>query len=342
MDKKKWKSVATGVGMIVVLTVIVFLVFRDHWQEIVDNIRGIPIPGVLLLFALAMVYQLLDGAVYHVLIHGQCPGFTYGKALNASFLGVFGRVATLSAGSIPMQSYYLSRCGLMVGKGVGALTLAYAFQKTTILLYTTALLLIQGTWLGAGRSDLARYILLGYLICALIILALILLCTWSRVQKLVLWGIGRIPDRGKWTQRKQTWAAHLDSLYDQSRRLLRDPGSLGKVFALNLGKLCCFYAVPYLSLRMLGVASLSFWQVQFLTALTNLIASALPNVAGVGPTEFAFVFIFSAYMEYAQASSALILYRSATYFFLFLVSIFVFLRVQRRLLAADRATFEQP
>jgi hypothetical protein len=54
------------------------------------------------------------------------------------------------------------------------------------------------------------------------------------------------------------------------------------------------------------------------------------------------VFIFSAYMEYAQASSALILYRSATYFFLFLVSIFVFLRVQRRLLAADRATFEQP
>ena len=86
-------------------------------------------------------------------------------------------------------------------------------------------------------------------------------------------------------------------------------------------------------MRMLGLSGLSFWQVQMLTTLMHLISNALPNVAGVGPVEFAFVLIFSHYMEYAQASSALILYRIATFFFPFILSVIVFLRVQKRVLS---------
>ena len=83
-------------------------------------------------------------------------------------------------------------------------------------------------------------------------------------------------------------------------------------------------------MKIWGVSTLSFWQVQLLAALIYLISNALPNVAGVGPVEFAFMLIFSHYIEYAQASSALILYRIATFFFPFILSIFVFLAVQKR------------
>lgn len=48
--------------------------------------------------------------------------------------------------------------------------------------------------------------------------------------------------------------------------------------------------------------------------------------------------IFSNYMEYAQASSALILYRIATFFFPFLLSIFIFLHVQKRILDDSQGT----
>ena len=81
-----------------------------------------------------------------------------------------------------------------------------------------------------------------------------------------------------------------------------------------------------------------FRSVQLLTALMHLISNALPNVAGVGPVEFAFVLIFSHYMEYAQASSALILFRVATFFFPFILSILVFLRAQRRVLNDSQKT----
>lgn len=67
-----------------------------------------------------------------------------------------------------------------------------------------------------------------------------------------------------------------------------------------------------------------------LTALMHLISNALPNVVGVGPVEFAFMMIFSQYMDDAQASSALILYRTATFFFPFVLSVLVFRFVQKR------------
>ena len=91
-------------------------------------------------------------------------------------------------------------------------------------------------------------------------------------------------------------------------------------------------------MEILGLSGPSFWHVQLLTALMHLISNALPNVAGVGPVEFAFVLIFSHYMEYAQASSALILFRVATFFFPFILSILVFLRAQRRVLNDSQKT----
>ena len=91
-------------------------------------------------------------------------------------------------------------------------------------------------------------------------------------------------------------------------------------------------------MEILGISGPSFWHLQLLTALMHLISNALPNVAGVGPVEFAFVLIFSHYMEYAQASSALILFRVATFFFPFILSILVFLRAQRRVLNDSQKT----
>lgn len=112
------------------------------------------------------------------------------------------------------------------------------------------------------------------------------------------------------------------------------PGCAG-CSAWNSLKLFCLYLTLFLSIRPVGVSVLSLWRVQLLGGLMHIIVSALPNVAGMGPAEFSFLLIFSRYMDYGQSSSVLILYRTATFFFPFMVSIFVFLIVQRRTAVGD-------
>lgn len=332
MDKKQRKSLWTSLAMLIFLPLLVFWVFRGHYQEILDNIRAVHGWELLLLLGLGTAYQLLESAAGLTLIRSQLPNFRFWQAVEVTFLGVFANVATFSAGIIPMQSYYLYRRGLTAGSGASIMTLEYTFHKSAILLYATVMLLLQGHWLAGENVGLARWLLLGYGVCAIIIAGLLFLCTWQRVQQLACLGIDRLPDTGPWKGRKLTWKRNLEALYDQSQRLLRDKKRLCRVLVWNSLKLFCLYLTLFLSLRMAGASALSLWRVQLLGGLMHIIVSALPNVAGMGPAELSFWLIFSRYIEYGQLSSALILYRTATFFVPFVLSVVVFLAIQRRAL----------
>lgn len=61
---------------------------------------------------------------------------------------------------------------------------------------------------------------------------------------------------------------------------------------------------------------MAFGETLALSAIMTLLVGVLPNVAGIGPAEAAFMLLFSACIGYVPALAALILYRTATYFFL--------------------------
>lgn len=60
-----------------------------------------------------------------------------------------------------------------------------------------------------------------------------------------------------------------------------------------------------------------------------LMINVIPHVAGIGPAEYMFIFIYEFYIAEASVASAMLLYRAATCFFPFFVSIVVVLLVKR-------------
>lgn len=325
---KQWKKLAGSLVTVLVILLAAFLVFRDHAGEIARSLMSVPASGAAALLVLAAAYQLLESGICTALVRARLPDFSFRDAMEVTFLGVFGNVATLAVGSIPMQSLRLRQSGLTIGHGVGLMTVEYIFHKTSILLYASVMLLFQGAWLRETAPDIQGYLLLGYGICIVITGALVLVCTWDKVERLALRLIGLLPRTEKWEERKSTWRVNLESLYTESQNVLKNRACCGRILLLNGAKLLCLYSAAYLAVHLLG--DLPFWRAQLLASLMLLIASALPNVAGVGPAEFAFLLLFGRYMPAAQASAALILYRAATYFFPFAASIPFTLRAQRR------------
>ena len=249
MKSKRSRTYLVSGLTLALIFVAIILVFRDVLPDIVKDLSTVPFWGVLLLLALGFAYEAMESVLCLVIIHHKKPDCTFIDALRVTFLGVFGNITTLGAGTLPMQSFYLYRRGLDAGSGLGIMASEYVLHKISVLIYATVALLLGGDWLEQSASGLARYLLIGYVIGALIVIALTLLYTWDKVLKLVL---------------------------------------------------------------ML------------------LITSALPNVAGVGPMEFAFLLLFAPWADTAIASSALVLYRMATYFFPFLLSVIVFLREEKK------------
>ena len=310
------------IGYVIGALIVIALTLLYTWDRVLKL--------VLLLLALGFAYEVMESVLCLVIIHHKKPDCTFIDALRVTFLGVFGNITTLGAGTLPMQSFYLYRRGLDAGSGLGIMASEYVLHKISVLICATVALLLGGDWLEQSASGLARYLLIGYVIGALIVIALMLLYTWDKVLKLVLMLLGKLPHTPKWDERREEWANSLTELNREAKKVLLVPSIRVKGIAVSLVKLFVLYSIPYAALRLVGCTALNFAQAQLLASLMLLITSALPNVAGVGPMEFAFLLLFAPWADTAIASSALVLYRVATYFFPFLLSVIVFLREEKK------------
>ena len=91
MKKKRWKTVAISMGTLLILSIVVFLVFRGHYQAIAENIALIRITDLMFLLGLGVIYQTIESSICFVLVRNQLPDFTFKQANAVTYLGVFGK-----------------------------------------------------------------------------------------------------------------------------------------------------------------------------------------------------------------------------------------------------------
>ena len=197
------------------------------------------------------------------------------------------------------------------------------------------MLLLQRRWLAANTTGVMRYLPMAYAVVAVVIVALVLLCVSPLVQNLARWLLGFLPKTEKWQQRRADWLEQLEVLGTESRRLLADKPRCLKIFALQALKLFGLFCLPYLCIRFMGLSPLGFWQVQLLTSLMLFVSNALPNVAGMGSIETAFLLVFGSFLEQGEAMSVLMLYRIASYYVVFAASAVGFFIAQRHLVQME-------
>ena len=178
------KKALASVCILLVLTGVLVLLFRDNWAEISAALAELSSWQVAAVLALGITYPLLEGAASWLIVRSRLPGFSLRHGVDNAWMGTFGNVICLGAGAVPMQTYYLHLCGLPLGPGVGLMTLQYVFHKTTVLLYATVLLLGHRSWLAAHTTGVLHYLPAAYAVVAGVIVGLVLLCASPLVQQL--------------------------------------------------------------------------------------------------------------------------------------------------------------
>ncbi len=330
------KKTVISLLVLLALTCVIIFMFKDHWAEITAALAQLSLWQVLAVLAVGLTYPLLEGCVAWVIIRSRLPEFKLQQGLDVGWCGTFGNVVTLGAGAVPLQLFYLHKAGLPLGPGAGLMTLEYVFHKSTVLLYATVMLLFQHKWLAANTSGVMTYLPAAYFVVAAVIVVLVLVCVSPLVQNLARWLMGFLPKTEKWQQRRAGWQQQLDILGEESRRLLADKPRCLKIFALQALKLFGLFCLPYLCIRFMGLSPLGFWQVQLLTSLMLFVSNALPNVAGMGSIETAFLLVFGSFLSSGAVMSVLMLYRIASYYFVFAASAVGFFIAQRHLNAMEK------
>lgn len=327
-QKARWKKAGSVALNLAILAAVLYFIFHENYRDILLNLSRVEFRSLLPIIGAGLGYLALDAAACQVLLRSGLPGFTYREAVELTGLGVFCNVATFAAGTLPSQSIYLHHRGMRAGDSIGLLIMKYAVHKGAILVFAGVLLLPMGDSLRGSGLILLTGIGMG--VSAGIVGVLLLLCTCEGARRISVWTVRLLPAKGKWGRRREALERNLNSLHMAARTLAGEKKRLWLAFGFNILKLVCMYSAAFLALRCIGESSLSWGSSVALASFSQLLSGVLPNVAGMGSVEASFWWAFSPFLDGAAVSSALVLYRFATYFFPFLVSIGLVVRVRAR------------
>lgn len=325
----KQKRFMSCIFRCVFLGIVLWMVFHKHYREIFINISNMGIGSLIFIILSGVAYQLIGSYAFYLLAGKNNPQFTMKQSAEATYLGIFGTVAAFSLGSVPIRTYYLHTHNIDAGKAVGLINADYILHKSAVLIYNTVLLLFTGRSVLNQRENMVKYIFGGYVICLFVIGILLLIGFSKRTANCLRDLVMLLPDRKKWKTIKEKTRYHLETMYSGSKEIKDNRKNILLIIFFHCIKLLIMYGIPFVCLRGMMDSEISFFEIQTLVALTNLISNAIPNVSGIGGTELAFFLVFEGFLDRASVSSVLVLYRLATYFFPFLISIVVFNKVER-------------
>ena len=330
--KKKNKKTLSMIFTLLTLFLIFYLLFRNNYKEIIQNIRSAKTNLLILILFVGFTFQFFEAVVCHTLVKRKNKDFTFAHALELTYLGVFTKVVTLSLGSLPMRALYLHRKGgIGVGEAAGLASMEYTLHKFSMLFWSGILLLFSGKELFKTRPNLIPYTVYGYAVGLAIVLVILLICTWNKFYNLIIKFVEKPKKNPKWEEKQERISRQITALHTEARSLFRSPETVLYVIGIDFLKLFLLYIIPYLSAKAMSVDTLPILLTMTLTSLILVVSGALPNVAGMGPIEAAFALLFSYYYSSGEMVSILVLYRFATYFFPFIISAVVVQRLSRYL-----------
>ena len=88
-----------SLGVLALLTGIVVFIFREHWAEISEALSRLTLGQGLLALAVGLSYPLLEGVSSWLIVRSRLPYFPLRQGIDNAWMGTFGNVVGLGAGS---------------------------------------------------------------------------------------------------------------------------------------------------------------------------------------------------------------------------------------------------
>lgn len=321
--KNKKKHFITAILATLFLVLVLYLIFHDSLSEIKTQLFQADKRTLLILVIFGNLYILLDGWVLHYMIvknHERC---TLWQAVRLAYMVVFFNVTTFAAGTKPAQIYDLyQESQIKPGKSFGILTMEYVSHKLTIVLYAAVMLCFFHTVLFQIPGLEKNYLLAGFGISFAVLTFLTMFCI---NQKFAPWLLACSEHIKKESIKEKIRAglAQMEEFSKVGRVVIKDKKEwIGLIFR-NAVKMTCLYILPAIAIFAVTgkMLPLSLLECLAFSSIMQLLIGVIPSSGGMGSTELLFLMLFGSMTGKSVCGAAMILYRIATYYLPFLISI---------------------
>ncbi|MBP3853889.1 MAG: flippase-like domain-containing protein [Erysipelotrichaceae bacterium] len=326
----KTRNYILNILVIALLTIgALWFALKDNYQTILDAIGKMnPLSLVLVLFWGAM-YTAIWGLAYYVLGKKYVTDYTIRKGVIVAFVGAFfAGITPSSTGGQFGQAYILNKQGIRMSDSVSLLWADFIIYQTTMMIYVTILFLLRYGYYGA-QSGWFHIILLGYLINAVVILALYTVALFPKVYiRLSNW-LARFLGRFKFIKNPEklvdSWNLQVTQFTGEVKELSKDKKRIFYCVCINVLRLTLLYSLPYAIALALHIPlkPAQLLDVITLSSFVLMANSFIPIPGASGGTEIVFALLFQPMMG-ALTGAVLVLWRFSSYHIVVIIGAILF------------------
>lgn len=326
---KKQKMLLNFLIIILLTALVLWFALKDNYKEILNAISQMNVIFLIIILLWGVLYTVVWGFVYLILGRKYNKKFSLLNGIVVSFVGTFfSGITPSSTGGQFAQVYIMKKQGIKVSDGASLLWADFIIYQTTMMIYVSILFLLRFSYYSA-QSGWFMIILFGYLINAVVILALYTMALFPKVYIRLSRTLVKILAKIKIVKNPEktldSWTLQMTSFTTEIRNISKDKKSILACSLVNVVRLTLLYSLPFFIGRALDV-SLEWSRMIDVIALSSFVTMAnsfIPIPGASGGTEVVFTLLFGSLMR-TMTGAVMILWRFSTYHIILLIGGIIF------------------
>lgn len=321
--KKIFKSYIFNISLVVLFTgFVLWLTLKDNYREIISMISQARIEWLVVIFLLAIFYQVIIGWILRKLTVLSNPHYKMSQGVINAFVASFFHGVTPSAsGGQFAQIYIFKKQGVGVTDSASILWMDFIIYQSTMVASVLLLLVFRFTYFYKHYSQFFLLVLIGFAVNSAIIIGLWALATFPQVYTWISTKGIEIGAKLHIIKNKDKTLKNLDvqlvRFASETKKLKAHKETIIKVILANFLRLFVYYSIPFFCAKALNipVGVESILDILALSSFVSMINCFIPIPGASGGTEATFVLMFSTIFGKISATSIMILWRLITYYF---------------------------
>ena len=305
------------------MIIAMYIIMKDDYEVILKNLSSANTLFILIAFVLVCVYYGLKTICMYLIAREYKKNIKFVKILEQTLITqFFNGITPFSTGGQPGQVYMLKNSGLSVASATSITIQDFLMYQVALVVMGILSLLFNGIFNIINiSSGLFNLIILGFIINISVGLLLVFISFSKKFNdfagKLIIKLLSKmriVKDKKKTAEK---WEEKLDE-FNNSAKLFKDNKMLLlKCFLFNLLALTVYYSISFFIFKSINAdtSAITILSSIVISSFILLVGNFIPLPGGSGGIEGAFLALFGMFSKSGIVKTALILWRSVTYYF---------------------------
>lgn len=336
MNQSLKKRIFNVVLLLALTAFALWFALKDDYQDVLNNLKHLPLRWLLLILALGILYYVLQGIALYLI------GRIYKKDLhvidgidNAYIAAFFNGVTPLGGGQVA-QTYAFRKLHMKYADIASILWMDFFIFQSVVLLYAGFFIVFKFPYAMDQFPQFLPLIILGYLVNSSVIAGLWTFIRFPRFyQKIstlllrLLHRIHLVKDAEKTVQK---WNEQILYFQHEVKNLKMHKACIMQCTGLYILRQTLFYCLPFLVAHAIGLTVHigDVLDIMAISAFIHMLNALTPLPGDTGWTETAFIILFSILFGKTNAGSVMILWRMSTYHLNVVIGGIRFMRVKSK------------